>query len=124
MLIDGEGRYKEELFLEREPMEEALYWLEKSHEQGNNTGTNNLGWMHLHGHGMAAPDYPRAMELFEEAARRGSAASLKHLGTMYEQGLGVAPDLRRALNYYKHSADGGYQKGKAEFDRLLQQMKG
>ena len=123
LLIDGEGKYKEALYLEREPMEAALYWLEESHKQGNVTGTNNLGWMCLHGHGMAAPDYPRAMELFEKAARQGSANALKHLGTMYEKGLGVVPNPRTALYYYGRSADEGSPKGKAEYERLLRQMK-
>ena len=79
--------------------------------------------MCLHGHGMAAPDYPRAMELFEKAARQGSANALKHLGTMYEKGLGVVPNPRTALYYYGRSADEGSPKGKAEYDRLLRQMK-
>lgn len=118
MLIDGEADYKKELFLEREPMEEALYYLGESHKQGNKAGTNNLGWMYLHGHGMTAPDYPRALELFREAADRGSAAAVKHLGEMYEQGLGVEPDLPRALWYYKKAKEMGARTVDAGIARL------
>ena len=56
-------------------------------------------------------------------ARQGSATSLKHLGTMYEKGLGVVPNPRTALYYYGRSADEDSSKGKAEYERLSQQLK-
>ena len=118
LLIDGEADYKKELFLEREPMEEALCWLQRSHEDGDLTGTNNLGWMYRHGHGMAAPDYAKALELFRQAAEQGRAASMNHLGEMYELGQGVEPDLGRALEYFRQAAEKGSAKGRKNYERL------
>ncbi len=52
-------------------------------------------------------DYPAALEAFRwtlEAADRGIPAADSYLADMYEQGLGVERNFRKALEYYRKAA--------------------
>ena len=105
---------------------EALHWLEKSHALGNSTGTNNLGWMYLHGVGVTQ-DLKYAIELFKESANHSqqpSIASNRHLGKIY---LGVHPkapafdgvDPIKALHYLEQAK----KLGATDVDELIQLAK-
>lgn len=50
-----------------------------------------------------ARDYVKARTAWEKA--KGNAAALNGLGQLYEKGLGVPPDLDRALEYYELAED-------------------
>ncbi|MGZ5088809.1 MAG: tetratricopeptide repeat protein [Usitatibacter sp.] len=50
-------------------------------------------------------DHERAKHWLEEAARSGLPSALHLLGTMLEEGLGVAPDIERAMRLYEKGAD-------------------
>ncbi len=54
-----------------------------------------------------APDYERARLLWEIAAANGDPVALCFLGTLAENGLGLALDRAKALDYYKRSKDFG-----------------
>ncbi|MDB5873667.1 MAG: hypothetical protein JWQ07_3109 [Ramlibacter sp.] len=53
-------------------------------------------------------DYVKARAAWEKGAEAGNAASLHGLGQLYEGGLGVAADLKRALEYYDRAAEKNY----------------
>ena len=52
-------------------------------------------------------DYALAAERFLALARRGDAAAQRHLGSMYERGLGVATDPVEARRWYRTAAEQG-----------------
>ena len=53
-------------------------------------------------------NYEDAALLFEIAASAGHAESAYWLGYLYENGLGVEQDSKKAAKYYQKAADGGY----------------
>ena len=50
-------------------------------------------------------DLERAKHWLEEAARTGLPSALYLLGTMFEEGLGMAPNIERAMRLYEKGAD-------------------
>ncbi len=65
-----------------------------------------------------AQDYDKARLAWSKAAATGNAAGLNGLGQLYEQGLGVAPDLQRALGYYEQAAAKEHGAAREAADRL------
>jgi TPR repeat protein len=57
--------------------------------------------------------YESARRIWEALDARGSGEAAFNLGTLYEDGLGVARDMPRALDYYRRGAELG--SGKAAF---------
>ena len=57
---------------------------------------------------VAAGDYGKAKELFEQGAEKGGVRAPNGLGILYEQGLGVEQDFGKAAEYYRLSADLGF----------------
>ena len=74
---------------------------------GHPMAQNNLGRLYLDGKGLRRPDPHEAFKLFTKAADAGNHHALHNLGIMYERGLAVKLDIRRALVYY----DQAMQKG-------------
>lgn len=60
-------------------------------------------------------DYQRARSRLEEA---GTLQALFVLGQLYEQGLGVAADEKKALEYYEKAAEKGHSQAQVEYSRL------
>lgn len=89
----------------------AIALLKKTVEKyENGTAYNNLGWMYKKGRGCEKPDYAQALMLFEKAAELECRGAFYNLGDIYEHGLGVTPDRKRAWVYYKKGAELGNQK--------------
>lgn len=89
----------------------ALSLLKKTVETyENGTACNNLAWMYKKGRGCEKSDYARALILFEKAAELESKSAFYHLGDIYEHGLGVEPDRKKAWAYYQKGAELGNQK--------------
>lgn len=76
----------------------------------NGTAYNNLAWMYKKGRGCENPDYAQALILFEKAAELECASAFYHLGDIYEHGLSVEPDRKKAWAYYQKGAELGNQK--------------
>ena len=74
----------------------------------NSVYINNLAWTYLKGRG-TNKNFSMAYELFQKSFSLGSASSAKHLGSMYENGLGVTCDIEEAKKYYKVGAERGNQ---------------
>lgn len=53
-------------------------------------------------------DPKRAIELLERAAKSGDAEAQYELARLYEKGIGVAQDVKRAIGLYHQSADANY----------------
>jgi uncharacterized protein len=53
------------------------------------------------------PDWDAARAAFTEAAEQGSPTAMSHLGWMYEEGHGVAPDGVMAAEWYVRAARAG-----------------
>lgn len=89
----------------------ALALLKKTVEMyENGTAYNNLAWMYKMGRGCEAPDFAKALRLFEKAAALECKGAFYHLGDIYEHGLGVKPDRKKAWTYYQRGAELGHQK--------------
>ena len=54
-------------------------------------------------------DYVEAREIFIEATHQEHNRSFYHLADMYEKGLGVEVDMKKAQELYKQSALNGYK---------------
>lgn len=53
-------------------------------------------------------DPKRAIELLERAAKSGDAEAQYELATLYEKGIGVAQDVKKAIGLFHQSADANY----------------
>lgn len=103
---------------------EAIYWLNKSHALNNAIGSNNLGWMYLHGYGVPK-NINVAIQLFMEAADNTESpcgSANRHLGRIF---LGVHPDApdyptinpEKALFHLQKAKDLGVK----DVDELIEQ---
>jgi TPR repeat protein len=102
---------------------EAEFWLKRGLAMTLAGGTNSwaltqLGTL-LVDQSTRTPDYDRARVLWELAASQGDTVAMCFLGTLYEQGLGVAASKSTALNYFSQSkASGGCRGVDAAIARL------
>lgn len=76
----------------------------------NGSAYNNLAWMYKTGRVGNSPDFVKAIELFIMAADLECASAFYHLGDIYEHGLGVETDRKKAWQYYKKGAEFGHKK--------------
>jgi hypothetical protein len=67
----------------------------------------------------APPDYPEAFRWLSAASEKGAARATLHLGVMYERGLAVVRDTRRARELYEAAAEHGEFLGSVFLARLL-----
>ncbi len=86
--------------------EKALYWYQKSADQGHSTAQNNLGYMYHTGQGVDQ-NYEKTLYWYQLAANQGESSGQNNLGHMYKNGEGVEKDYGKALNWYQLSADQG-----------------
>jgi TPR repeat protein len=69
-------------------------------------------------------NYEKARIAWEKSAATGNAAGQNGLGMLYEDGLGVAADLQRALAYFELAAAQDYGVAKASADRVRRRLRG
>jgi hypothetical protein len=65
-----------------------------------------------------------ARQWYERAVALGHADAMAHLGELYEQGLGVSPNLATAKEWYDKGAARGSALAMADLGRLLQDGRG
>lgn len=85
---------------------QAIFWHQKSAEQGFTPAQFNLGIMYLEGQGVAQ-DYAQTVFWYLKAAEQGNAYAQNNLGEMYRKGLGVAKDEAQALDWFRKAAAQG-----------------
>lgn len=78
--------------------------LAKLAEGGDTRSMLGLGYMRLNPEADRF-DPPEAVEMFSRAADAGSPEAQFELAKLYEKGIGVAPDEKRALELYRQAAD-------------------
>ena len=72
----------------------------------------------------ARGEYHQALRLWQPAADAGDPQAMNNLGVLYDKGLGVEPDVGRALHWYAKSAEAGHPSGMCNFGRMLEQGRG
>src|ERR1700688_1687317 len=82
-------------------------------ESGGCVAQALLGMYYLHGEEPVALDYDKAFHFLSMAAEQGSSRAIANLGDMYSKGLGVAKDVRKAIQLYE-------QVGRVEFFAALE----
>ncbi|KAI4446445.1 Secretory immunoglobulin A-binding protein EsiB [Eubacterium plexicaudatum ASF492] len=84
---------------------QAFELLKKASQSGDKDVIHNLAFLYEKGRGCEV-NYEKAKELFEKAS---FPSSLMFLGDMYENGLGVPKDIKKALEYYEAAYSAGHQ---------------
>jgi len=68
----------------------------------------------------AVPDYATAMRFYAASAAQRNALAIYKIGTLYENGWGVAQDYAKALEYYQQSAYQRSAPGLIAFARMYE----
>jgi len=85
---------------------EALKWVRKAAEQGDDNAQYFLGVMYRKGEGVSL-DYAEAAAWYRKAAEHGNALAQLNLGWAYNEGEGVTRDFPDAVNWYRKAAEQG-----------------
>ena len=88
-------------------------------DQGNTDAQCRLADLYLWGWGTEA-DEAMAWELFQQAARGGSARAMNRIGAMYEQGIYVEQDYKKALQWHIRSAALGYAPAQSDAGHIYE----
>jgi TPR repeat protein len=83
--------------------DEGLLWYQRAADAGDPGALTFLA-----GCEQATGRYGAAKALLEEAASQGYLRAVVQLGYLYDRGLGVARDPRRAREYFERAAREGY----------------
>jgi uncharacterized protein len=87
----------------------------------------SVAWAADYDTAMAAFDrgaHAQALPAIEALATAGHAAAQNTLGVMYDRGLGVAPDVARAMTWFQRAAAQGDAKAQANLGVLHEQGRG
>ncbi len=80
--------------------DKAFAWYQKAAElSGNAAAECSLGMCYQYGYGTKM-DYEKARRFYELSAKQGLGLAYYRMGLLYEQGLGVAKDIRIAKQYF------------------------
>ncbi|MGK5091386.1 tetratricopeptide repeat protein [Deltaproteobacteria bacterium TL4] len=90
---------------------QAVFWWQRSAEQGNEKAQNRLGFMFDHGLGVKEDDR-QAAAWYQKAATQGLAVAQFNLASMYRKGYGVSQDLGKAQQLYQQAASRGNKDAK------------
>ncbi|UDQ97271.1 tetratricopeptide repeat protein [Lentisphaerota bacterium WC36G] len=86
----------------------AMQYFQKAAELGHIESTNNIGYAYLNGRGGFELNYEKARQCFEKIIKHMQHKyALRNLAIIYEEGLGVKIDSKKALDYYVASAKAG-----------------
>lgn len=92
-----------------EDYEEALKWLIKAAEKGNDDAQFLLGIMYDSGKGMKKPNHQEAVKWYKEAAKEGHTDAQINLGVLYLEGRveDVPKDYKKAFRLFLDAAEKG-----------------
>ncbi len=80
--------------------DKAFAWYQKAAElSGNAAAQCSLGMCYQYGYGTKM-NYEKARRFYELSAKQGLGLAYYRMGLLYEQGLGVAKDIRIAKQYF------------------------
>jgi TPR repeat protein len=99
---------------------EAAKWYRKAAEAGSAEGTRKLALLYREGAPGVPQDVERALKLLHEAALDGDSGSYyTALGETYFMGVGVTVDQKKAVEYFRKSAEWGDAGGRTWFAYCL-----
>jgi hypothetical protein len=87
---------------------ESVKRIEERAFDGMPEAQHDLAAIYTAGHGNVKQNYERALFWFEQAANAGVSNAAYNLGVLNHQGLGTAPDLAKAIDWYTRAADLGH----------------
>lgn len=101
---------------------DAVYWFEKSAQQGNLNAIRHLFFCYLNGTGIER-NYDKAFSLINYYYDTSDSVILFLLGYCYENAIGTAKDYQAAYNYYLKSVHsvGGYTLAEVRLELLCKQ---
>lgn len=102
---------------QEQPISEDYQLTVEAAERGDAEAQAKLGYMKVREY-----NYSEAMKWNKLAAGQGNADAQNELGTMYENGWGVAKDYDEALHWYKLSADQGNAAARLNINTLNQKL--
>jgi hypothetical protein len=112
---EGEDMYRRGLY------PEAIAWWTAAAEKGDIEAARRLGIEYMDGkRGVVERDYAKARKYHLQAAMGGERRSMFDLGTIHENGLGVAEDLIEAARWFEWSAKYGYGPAQYNFATMLE----
>ncbi len=94
----------------------AIEWLTKTAKMGYRIAWFTIGQMYETGYDDLKQNYEMAICYYQEARKHGYYVASFHIAEMYERGIHFDKDIKKAMDYYKESAESGYQPAK---ERLL-----
>lgn len=100
--------------------EKAVFWYNKSAQQGVAAAQNNLALMYAEGRGVDQ-NKPEAFALWEAAARGGHPHAQYNMGLLFYRGEGVERDVSKAAAWFGQAAENGLAEAQfavAEMHRL------
>ena len=101
---------------------DAVYWFEKSAQQGNLKAIRQLFFCYLNGTGVEK-NYDKAFSLIDYYYDTSDSVILYLLGCCYENAIGTSKDYQAAYNYYLKSVHswGGYTLAEIRLELLCKQ---
>ena len=98
-------------------LQQALEFYEASAAQDNSYAQNNLACCLKNG---TEADLVRSFELLKQSATQGVPDACYILGACYANGIGVLPDLKQAVQWYREGADRGFAKAQHNLASMLE----
>lgn len=95
-------------------IKKAAYFYERAKDLGNMNAYSNLGYIKL-----IQKEYLEGHQYLTVAAEQGHIDALFNLGQIYQQGLGVNPDISRAYQYFLNAARGNHFKACTKVGDIL-----
>lgn len=108
--------YERGLGVEKDLARSSL-WYERAADKGNVKAMHNLAVVSA-GREDGGPDYATAAKWFDAASQYGLSDSQFNMAVLYENGLGVPKDLKRAYVYYSLASAKGDEQAKIRRDAV------
>lgn len=93
-------------FFQKKDYVKSEYYFKAASDKGSPRAAFYLGLMKQYGelpYKGIKQDYSQALYYYQLAADRGWTLGLRSLGNMYLEGLGVEPDLKKAISFYEEA---------------------
>lgn len=89
----------------KKALPEMMEAIRDAAKKGDLEAQLSLASAYMKGTGGVTQDYALAIHWYRKAAEQDSPVARFNLGLCYDEGLGVEPDIQRALEYYRAAAD-------------------
>ena len=107
-------------FYDEKNYTDALIWLNKAAEQGNDKAQFILGRMYHIGRGVAKSEV-EASQWYRKAAEQGNSDGQAYLGFMFQMGYGLTKNLEEALSWYQKAAEQNNKHGEYWLGMLFEE---